>query len=329
MGTSLARALVATGEASLAAVWDGRPEAAAELATRFQTAATRSAEELLAHPGLDGVIIALPPYLHAPSAVQAAEAGLHVFVEKPMALDTDSCQSMISAAARYGVQLMVGQVLRYYEPYRSILRWTAEQRFGTLFAASIWRVTTDKGFALEGHWRSSRAKGGGYLFEVSVHELDMLRCLMGQPQTVYAMQQKHRPRQHEIEDYVAVQTGFVQGGVANYEGGSGSHVGRYGFRLYYEGATLTSDAAFDPKALQIHRDDGQTPIPLHGEFASEHPVEAELRHWLAALRGEAPVPIPGQEGLATVAFVETAYRSAQTGQPVVYQISPAPERRPQ
>jgi predicted dehydrogenase len=319
MGSSLARALAATGEASLSAVYDSQPEAASLLADTYGARACDSAGDLLAHPGLEGVIIALPPYLHAASAVEAAEAGLHIFVEKPMALDTDNCRRMISAAERCGVKLMVGHVLRYYEPYRSILRWTAEQRFGALFAASVWRVTTDRGFAISGHWRGSRAQSGGYLFEVSVHELDMLRCLMGQPHTIYALRQKHRPRQHEIEDYVSVQVRFVQGGVACYEGGSGSYVSRYGFRLYYEGATLTSEAAFDPRALQIHRDGSQTPYLTDDEFSSEHPVQAELRLWLAALRDEAPVPISGQEGLATVALVEAAYRSAYAGQPVVYE----------
>ena len=50
------------------------------------------------------------------------------------------------------------------------------------------------------------------------------------------------------------------------------------------------------------------------EFSDEPPVEAELRDWLAALRGEASIPIPGEEGMASVALVEAAYRSAEIGQ---------------
>ena len=56
-----------------------------------------------------------------------------------------------------------------------------------------------------------------------------------------------------------------------------------------------------------------------GLVAIEHPVQAELRGWMAALRDEAPIPIPGEEGLATVALAEAAYRSAETGQVVHYQ----------
>ena len=76
MGWSLAQALLATGEARLVAAYDTLPERAAELTGLCGAEAVGSAEALLAYPELDGVIIALPPYLHAPAAQQAAEAGV-------------------------------------------------------------------------------------------------------------------------------------------------------------------------------------------------------------------------------------------------------------
>ena len=79
---------------------------------------------------------------------------------------------------------------------------------------------------------------------------------------------------------------------------------------------MISDAAFDREALQVYGPGGELVDIPPPEFSAEHPVEAELRGWLAALRGEAPVPIPGKEGLASVALVEAAYRSAETGQVV-------------
>ncbi|MBN1399592.1 MAG: Gfo/Idh/MocA family oxidoreductase, partial [Anaerolineae bacterium] len=84
MGRSLAQALWATGEARLAAVYDTRPDVAAALAGELGGQAVGSAEALLGTPGLDGVIIALPPDLHAPATEAAAAAGLDILVEKPM-----------------------------------------------------------------------------------------------------------------------------------------------------------------------------------------------------------------------------------------------------
>jgi len=322
MGRSLARALVATGEARLAAVHDLLPEAASGLADRFGARVVESAEALLSTPRLDGVIIAVPPYLHAPAAVQAAEAGVDIFLEKPMSTHVAGCRRILAAAQAYGVKLMVGQVLRYYEPYRSILRWRAEGRFGDVFAASIWRMTNGKRWAAPGStgtWRASREKSGGYILEVGAHELDMLRCLLGRPETVYATLLKFLPYEHEMEDHIAVHVRFAGGGAAVYEGGGGSAVGRYGFRLYMEGATLASDAAFDPQALQVHDTDGRLLEALRSEFTTEHPVEAELRGWMAALRDEAPIPISGEEGLATVALADAAYLSAENGGVVRYE----------
>jgi predicted dehydrogenase len=242
-----------------------------------------------------------------------------------MSTTVAGCRQILSAAEEHGVKLMVGQVLRYYEPYRSILRWRAEGRFGDVFAASVWRMTNGKRWAHAGSetpvtWRASREKSGGYILEVGAHELDMLRCLMGRPQTVYATLQKVLPYTHEMEDHTAIHVHFSNGGAAVYEGGGGSAISRYGFRLYMEGATLASDAAFDPRALHAHDMDGQLLESLRDEFSTEHPVQAELRGWLAALRDEAPIPIPGEEGMATVALAEAAYRSAESGQIVRYQV---------
>jgi len=316
MGRSLAQALMATEQAQLAVVYDLRPEAMSALAGEHGAQAASSAEALLAHPALDGLIIALPPYLHAPAVVQAAEAGIGLFLEKPMSVDVAGCRQILDAVHRRGVPLMVGQVLRYYEPYRSILRWRAEGRFGQLCAASIWRVSNGRNID-PAHWRASHAQSGGYLLEVSAHELDMLRCLLGQPQTVCATSRKFSSQGGEWADYIVLQMQFARGGAATYEAGAGSYVGRYGFRFYFEQATLLSDAAFDRAALQIHGVDGQK-IDLSAEFTPEHPVQAELRDWMAVLRGESASPIPGEEGMATVALAEAAYRSAERGAIVAY-----------
>jgi len=315
MGNSLAQALVATGEAKLSIVHDLIPEAASAFSERYEAQIAPSAEALLANSELDGVIVALPPYLHAMAVCQAAQARVDVFCEKPMAPRVPGCREMLSAVERTGIKLMIGHVLRYYEPYRSIRRWTAERRFGKLYSASIWRVVNGARWAtVPGYWRANRAQSGGYLLEVGAHELDMLRCLMGQPETVYATEQKVLPYAHEMEDHILVQVRFAEGGSAVYEGGGGSNVSRYGFRFYFESATLISESAFDANALQIYDREGNELAELRDEFMTDHPVQAELRDWLAALRDESPIPIPGEEGLATVALAEAAYTSAETGQ---------------
>ncbi len=319
MGRSLAQALLATGEARLVVAYDAVPERAAELTDLCGAEAAGSAEALLAYSGLDGVIIALPPYLHAPAAQQAAEAGLGIFLEKPMALTVAACQEINAAVRKARVPLMVGHVLRYYEPYRTILRWQREGRLSRPFAASIWRFSDANRPADPTHWRASLAKSGGFIFEVGAHELDMLRCLMGQPRTVAAVREKALPRPQEWEDFISLQIRFAEGGAGIYEGGAGSFAPGYGFRLFFPEMTLVSQAAFDPRALQVYRAGGES-ISLEGEFSTEHPVQAELRDWLRALRGEAAVPITGEEATRTVALAEAGLRAAASGEIVRYEV---------
>jgi len=119
-----------------------------------------------------------------------------------------------------------------------------------------------------------------------------------------------------MEDHIAVQIRFAEGDLAVYQGGTGTAVGRYGFCLHFEGATLISRTALDPQALQVYDGDGRLLELPEDTFFSESPEEAELRDWLAALRGKAPVPIPGQEGWASVVLVEAALRSAEAGKSI-------------
>ncbi len=310
MGRSLARALAATGEAQLTIAYDMVPEAAAEMGSLYGAGAAAAPEALL--DGLDGVIIALPPDLHAQAAITAAEAGVDTFVEKPMSVNTQGCRDMLAAARENGIKLMVGQVARYYEPYRAIRRWNAEGRFGELYAASIWRFFK-KGRYGKDHWRADNARSGGYLLEVGAHELDMLRCLMGTPETISAVSRHVDPADKGWADFIGLQVRFANGGLADYEGGTGALEGHYGFRFYFEGATLVSYSAYNPQALHVHGAE----IPPDA-FSDENPIEAELRGWMAAIRDEGPVPIPGEEGMATVAFAESAYRAIKSGGPEPY-----------
>lgn len=313
MGRSQAMALLATGEADLPVVYDILPAAAESLAQDTGASAVTDQDAFLGWPGLDGVIIAIPGYVHAGAAVAAAEAGLHVFVEKPMALNTADCRRMIDVAAKQDVKLMVGQVLRYYEPYRSILEWSRSGRFGRVFAASIWRLSNGSRWDVPGYWRAERAKSGGYLMEVGAHELDMLRCLFGKPDRVSALSRKVIPWGHDMLDYIGAHVHFSDGSAAHYEGGGGVGSSAYGFRFFFERATMVSDKAFDRNALRIVDIDGQ-PVDLSSHaFSQERPVECELRDWMAAIREGCAIAIPGEEGMATVALAQAIYRAAESG----------------
>jgi predicted dehydrogenase len=149
--------------------------------THYATAA-----ELLNHPGLDAILILTPPAHHAEAAVRALDSGLHVLVEKPMALNRAEGRRMVQAAHRAGRRLQVGFSRRYREPYRC-LRAALQgvdrsqlrtARFELSFPTSSWGAHTD--------FLGNEAQGGGVFDDVLSHQVDLIGWLLGTPNEVRA-----------------------------------------------------------------------------------------------------------------------------------------------
>jgi predicted dehydrogenase len=309
MGQTLAQAVAASGMGRVRAVFDVDPAKSAALAELHGAEAAASEEALLATDGLQAVIIALPTFLHRESVLKAAEAGKHIFLEKPMAFGLADCREMTAAVEKAGVTLMVGHVLRYFEPFRTITRWSGAGRFGKPLHGAIWRLERD--YLRLAPWKGRRSLSGGYLYEVGAHELDWMRCLFGEPAAMQAVVQKAQPAEHEIEDIVSVQIQFDSGAAGSYLGGVGSPSTEYGFCLRYEKATVRSANAFDPQAVKVEwlGETGQEPTEL--DFEGADPFEAEICDWLANLNRGSQIPITGEDASRTVALIEAAYEGAR------------------
>jgi predicted dehydrogenase len=155
------------------------------------TALCSSLETLLHRgPDLDALLILTPPQAHAEAVVPALQAGLHVLVEKPMALDVTDGARMVEAATRAGRRLQVGFSRRFRRPYRQLHSLTSELdrsrlrevRFELAFPSSSWRAQTD--------FLGNQALGGGVFDDVLSHQIDLIRWMFGQPQEVRAIQQR-------------------------------------------------------------------------------------------------------------------------------------------
>jgi predicted dehydrogenase len=143
-----------------------------------------SHEELLADPELDAVIVAVPNELHASIAIAALEAGKHVLLEKPMAVNAASAKNIVRAHQRSGKVLMMAHQMRW-EPLNLQVKEQVEK--GAL--GSIYNVKTGwmrrKGIPGWGTWFTQMSKsGGGPLIDIGVHMLDLSLHLMGSPKPV-------------------------------------------------------------------------------------------------------------------------------------------------
>lgn len=140
-------------------------------------------EEALADPEIDAVDLCLPTYLHEPTTLAALAAGKHVLVEKPMALDGDSCDRMLQAAAKAGRTLMCAQVLRFWSDYQPLIEARKKGSLGKARAAFFRRRCAAPSW---GKWLQDPEKGGGGVFDLLIHDVDMAVYLFGMPEAVSA-----------------------------------------------------------------------------------------------------------------------------------------------
>ncbi|MCX6042396.1 MAG: Gfo/Idh/MocA family oxidoreductase [Caldilinea sp.] len=166
-----------------------RPEsaqaAAAELGCDFWTA---DYHELLARPEIEAVDICVPNHLHADIVVAAAAAGKHIYCEKPLAMNVAEGQQMVAAAARAGVKTQMTFNFRFYP---AVLR--ARQLIDAGFLGRIFsfRGRYYRSSYIDPHkpisWRQQKAiAGGGALFDIGSHILDLLYFLLGEFAAVQA-----------------------------------------------------------------------------------------------------------------------------------------------
>jgi phthalate 4,5-cis-dihydrodiol dehydrogenase len=156
------------------------PEGAlrAALAHTHGVAGYADFEALLAHPGLDALLIATPTPLHAAQAVRGAAAGLHLLVEKPMATTLADARAMCDAAERAGVLLLVGHSHGYDAPVAAMRAVIDSGEIGPVGMVQHWCYT-------DWIWRPRRADeldaalGGGVTFRQGSHQFDILRLLCG------------------------------------------------------------------------------------------------------------------------------------------------------
>ena len=132
--------------------------------------------EIANNPDIDVVYIVTPTFLHKKYSVMAANAGKHVFCEKPMAMTVAQCKAIIDACEKNKVQLAIGYRMQHEPNTQTISRWTKTQPYGTIES-----VATEVGWRIgpNGGWRLNGAKGGGAIYDMGVYNINALRYATG------------------------------------------------------------------------------------------------------------------------------------------------------
>ena len=183
---SFAPSLLKSDLAELTAVCRRDLEKAREFAAKFgDVGAYPSAEEVVADPNVDAVILATPPNVHLEQTEMAANAGKHVLSEKPMALDADNCRGMIEACREANVKLGTAYRRRLFPQVLEAKRQIEKGSIGKVVCVR----THYSGLSeMDQNWRSDpEISGGGMMMDMAVHRLEVLLNFSGRPVEVQAM----------------------------------------------------------------------------------------------------------------------------------------------
>ena len=272
----------------------------AELAARHGRAAHATLEGLLAHPGLDAVIVATPTPLHAAQVQQAAAAGLHVLVEKPMAVTLDDARAMVQACERAGVVLLVGHSHGYDAPIAAMRDVIKAGTLGAVGMVNTWCYT-------DWVWRPRRpdefdpAQGGGVTFRQGSHQFDIVRLLCGgRARSVRAKAFDWQPDRRTIGAHIA----FI-----DFEDGPAATAVYNGY-----GGFSSMDLCFDISEWGLHQPPAARPrLPVFGDTPGDAKAELQAKQARAASAIQSSAPHTPFFGVTLVSCERGDIRQAPNG----------------
>jgi predicted dehydrogenase len=273
---------------------------------------------------VDAVYIALPNSMHAEYTIRAAEAGVHVLCEKPMAVTVRDCERMIDAASRNGVKLMIAYRLHFEHVNLKAIELLEDGAIGEpkLFNSTFsMRVRP-------GDIRTSRELGGGTLYDIGVYCINAARYLFRrEPKEVLACSVNSDPaRFPEIDETTAGILRFDGERVASFVTSFNAADASWYEVLGTTGRLKVEPAYEYEEGLAYEITTGGRTIKR--ESAKRDQFAAELIYFARCIMEDTDPEPSGEEGLQDVRIVTALYESAETGKPV--QLPPyVPARRPE
>jgi len=325
-----AAAIAAVPGARLVAVTDVVPERAIQFAGSHGCAAEPGLDALLARDDIDVVSVCVPSGLHAEVGIQAAAAGKHLVVEKPIDVSLAAADRLIDAADAAGVAMTVISQHRF-DPGLVELRGLIDE--GVLGRLVLGEASTkwyrSQGYYDSGAWRGTWALDGGSLMNQGIHYVDLLRWVMG-PVTEVSAVCATQDHQIEVEDTALAVLRFSSGAVGTVVSSTAVFPG-FAQRLEVSGTggtVVVEDGEIVHRALTSDSPD----LGLRGTLLPRPTAEpgaaanaaaldvashaAQIADLLAAVEQGREPSVTGRSGRDALEVVCAIYESAREGRPV-------------
>jgi len=304
----------------LVAIVNHKADSMVEFGKRFGIARQyETVDAMLKEGGVDALVVSTPNYLHAPQTIPALNAGVHVMVEKPMALNAAEAQQMNAASEKSGALLMVAHCWRF-DP--DVL-WLKEQ------SSKLGRIIRTKGYGVHTHWgpggwfTQKQFAGGGAMADMGIHALDTARFLLGDPKpvSVYAKIGTY------YKDFDVDDTGVI---IVEWDNGATSYIESGWWQPHSDGPEAATQLygiegfgqLFPTRIERRNMKEERIDVVESGfEFPrSEHCPQSlyddQLKYFVECIqKNQKPNP-GGLEGLMNMKVVDAAYESSKSGKVV-------------
>ena len=267
-----------------------RPERSAEVEKELGVASHRSLAELL--DVADAVIIVVPTPAHFAVASEAIQKGRHVFIEKPITTTLEQADTLLSLARERGVIVQIGHIERFNRAVRAALPFVSRPRF----------IDSERLAPF-----SPRGSDVAVVLDLMIHDIDLLLTLVGSPAKDIAA--VGVPVLTPMLDIANARVTFTSGAVANITSSRISRERKRKIRIFQQSGYLSLDLAagtgdffrlksdLDPSAVRTAPVDIAAFVDRIPLVAPEgEPLRLELESFVAALTGEGPVVVTGEDG---------------------------------
>jgi predicted dehydrogenase len=311
----------------LTALVSGTKSKLKQLSSRYRVKHAVSyadADKLFDSGAIDAVYVATPNTEHADWTVRAAEAGLHVLCEKPLATSVEDCERMIDACERNDVRLMTAYRLHFERCNLEVANLVRKKRIGEA-------RYFDSQFSMQvkgGNIRLDRALGGGPEWDIGIYCQNAARYVFAdEPTQVWATATNSGDaRFKEVPETVHVILKFPGERIANFICSFGA-ADRSRYEIVGTKGSIVVDPAFEyAEGLGYELTVGEK--KKKKKFAKSDQFAPELVYFAQCVRGKRTPEPSGKEGLIDVAIIEAIHESLASGQWVKLSDTPRKQNRP-
>jgi len=308
----LAPALDLTEHCYLAGIVTGTPEKAKQWQAKHNLPDGNiynydNFDDIANNDDIDVVYIVLPPFMHKEYTIRAANAGKHVWCEKPMAMTAAECEAMIKACKDNKRQLTIGYRMQHEPNTQEVIRFGKEKTYGDIQMISAaagfsggWQNWTD-------HWKLETSKGGGAMYDMGVYCLNAARYTTNQePLAVFAQEFNNDPVLYEKADMTTnFQLEFPGGVIANCTTSIGMNVNYLNVTATRGWYNLVPFQQYS--GIKGTTSDGVLNQVIPNQQARQMDDDA------LAILNNTPVIVPGEEGMKDIRILEAIKKSAREG----------------